>query len=625
MHIFGGVSAMKEFTLMFSGKRDAVIYLLVEADGGSFNCNNRYRCEDAFAMSAKTVDMKSGIYRIWLPADGGAPRELVMQCSECVTPFIIPGPGITPSHFPEPHPSLSLAGNRHYELYIPMATGQHSAYIAYKRSDASEPEIRIYDDKGVITPEWMPICQGMPYRCTMIKTDSQTLRLNAFALNPLRLTAWEGNAILLGKPDGGLPTGSLCMRAYDRAGERLDARFEVYVGNELIMERDVLCDEDGYAELPEGKYTVYVHHGGRYNRVSINVILLRDSVRNIDVCLNELVTLPRGWAWGDEHVHSVYEDGAPLPDMIMRAARAAGSNFVFLTDHDVDGLLRYGVSSADKAGVFVGMPGQEITCHELHMNVLNARWQIPVELEPYTLVHTDICSRIESYLNEISRMNADGQTAFMLNHPSHMQSVQDNPALGYFRSWWVQDKFPQFKIVENYDFQGWFDRLNRGEHLTGVWTTDSHDCSRLYAGKKGTCVYVGDELTPKNIIDGLMAGHCFNARWPGAAIFLSVNETNMGDTLSIKRGTELIAHISAKSAVSIERMDVVVNGFVAAEISAHDAMSIEADVKLPADAAWTIARIYMKDSQWPMDGHSHEPLMESGVGAFTNPVYIREV
>ena len=99
----------------------------------------------------------------------------------------------------------------------------------------------------------------------------------------------------------------------------------------------------------------------------------------------------------------------------------------------------------------------------------------------------------------------------------------------------------------------------------------------------------------------------------------------MGDTLSIKRGTELIAHISAKSAVSIERMDVVVNGFVAAEISAHDAMSIEADVKLPADAAWTIARIYMKDSQWPMDGHSHEPLMESGVGAFTNPVYIREV
>ena len=113
-----------------------------------------------------------------------------------------------------------------------------------KRSDASEPEIRIYDDKGVITPEWMPICQGMPYRCTMIKTDSQTLRLNAFALNPLRLTAWEGNAILLGKPDGGLPTGSLCMRAYDRAGERLDARFEVYVGNELIMERDVLCDED---------------------------------------------------------------------------------------------------------------------------------------------------------------------------------------------------------------------------------------------------------------------------------------------------------------------------------------------------------------------------------------------
>lgn len=614
---------MKEFRWMFSGKRDALIFLLVESSNGYFRCDAPFRCENAFAIPASAENMKPGIYRIWLPAGEKEAKEICCAWGDGVIPFVMPGPGITPSHFPKPEPSLRLAGGQDCTLYVPMEKGQKTAYVAFQKQGGAEPEICLHDEGGEIQPDWLPVYPGMPYRCARIPVSGKDLQISAKIASPMRLTVWEGNPLLLDAPEESFPMGGIRLLARDQAGRRMDARFEVYVGRELVLQRDVLAHEDCVAELPEGAYTVFVHHGGRFSRFSAHVSLRRGDVVSVEACLRELVSLPKGWAWGDEHIHSVFEDGSPLPDMILRAARATGSNYAFLTDHEVEDLIKFGVSWADEPGVFVGMAGQEIVCHELHMNILNTPWQIPVELMRPAQVHGDICEKIEGWLKEIGRMKERQPVSFMLNHPSHSEATRTNPSLGYFRSWWVRDRFPQFKIVENFDFQGWFDLLNRGERITGVWTTDSHDCSRLYAGKKGTCVYVGDALTPENILRGLENGHCFSARWPGAAIFLTVNGVGMGDKLCTKPGETRVAHVSVQSATPMEMVDVVANGFVVAEIPAHGATQMEADVPLPEDAIWAVARMRVQGGEWPQDDHCFEPLMTSGFAAFTNPVYLQ--
>ena len=73
----------------------------------------------------------------------------------------------------------------------------------------------------------------------------------------------------------------------------------------------------------------------------------------------------------------------------------------------------------------------------------------------------------------------------------------------------------------------------------------------------------------------------------------------------------------------MEMVDVVANGFVVAEIPAHGATQMEADVPLPEDAIWAVARMRVQGGEWPQDDHCFEPLMTSGFAAFTNPVYLQ--
>ena len=611
-----------QYRLHFSGEREGLFFLFVEEDGASFACDAPFGQETAFGEPAGTA-LKAGVYRVRLkPAP--AARDVTLRCGGCV-PFLMPGPGIVPSHFAKPVPPLRLAGGEAYELTIPVPEAR-SVYFSYCSAGAP-PRIALYDGLNesdqteALAPRWLPDCAA-PYHSARLAPRSGALTARVTTAAPTRLTVWEGDPILLGRPERPLPTGTLRLSARDEAGEPLDARFEVYVGGELVLQRDVLRGEEGAATLPEGAYTVLVHHGGRFSRACRSVVLRAGETARVSATLRELLPLPKGWVWGDEHVHSVFEDGAPLPDMIMRAARATGSNFAFVTDHQVKELIDFGVSCADEPGLFLGLAGQEIVCHELHMNVLNAPRAAEPAMLPYDRPNADILGLIQGWLDQIDGMKAERPVTFMLNHPHHADAVRSNPALGYFRSWWVHDRFPRFGIVENFDFQSWFDRLNRGERLTGVWTTDSHDCSRMYAGRKGTCLYAGGGLTAENLIDALDKGHAFSARWPGATLFLTVNGAMMGDELRVAAGERCAARIEAASVLPLRDVELVVNGYVASVVPAHGATALTAEIDLPEDALWAVARLRLEGGDWPQEDHSFEPLMVSGYAAFTNPVYI---
>lgn len=58
-------------------------------------------------------------------------------------------------------------------------------------------------------------------------------------------------------------TGALTLAAEDERGERIDARFELWIDDERVYMEDVLRDEEARAMLPVGAYRLRVTRGVR--------------------------------------------------------------------------------------------------------------------------------------------------------------------------------------------------------------------------------------------------------------------------------------------------------------------------------------------------------------------------
>lgn len=194
-----------------------------------------------------------------------------------------------------------------------------------------------------------------------------------------------------------------------------------------------------------------------------------------------------------------------------------GLSFLFVTDIPEE-LLKAGLQSHNLEGRFLALPGEEMFTSEVHANALNVKSSLQRLTKP-----DDTRESLRRWLAEIRRLRSSGEpTALMLNHPSHLPEPMSRHA--YFRSWWVADEFPEISLVENFDFPSWFERLNRGRRLTGLWTTDLHDTSFIPPGHKRVYVFVGERLDERAVLLHEMAGGIApadggrrDARWDGGA------------------------------------------------------------------------------------------------------------
>jgi hypothetical protein len=307
-------------------------------------------------------------------------------------------------------------------------------------------------------------------------------------------------------------------------------------------------------------------------------------------------------------MHSVYEDGGQYPDLIVRAARAYGRQYIFITDTDIEGLLAAGISDHNLDKQFLAMPGQEIANDYVHMNFLN-----PVKA-------VDPNQEITDWIAEAEQQNQKQPVALMLNHPAHLAPIKD--ARAYFRSWWVFDKYDAIVLVENYDFQTWFDRLNRHERIVGLWTTDTHDITFMEPGKKGTYLYVGNSLSPASVIDSLLSGRCFNTCHPGALLLMTANGQGIGETVDVTGSESVTVSIQCQSQNKITTLELIGNGQVIESWTDLDSHRVDVTCELKPGCTWIIARAYVESSEWPVDGTSMELLRHTGCTAFTNPIYI---
>jgi hypothetical protein len=309
--------------------------------------------------------------------------------------------------------------------------------------------------------------------------------------------------------------------------------------------------------------------------------------------------------------------------MVARAARANGLGYMFLTDDDPKLLLEAGLQQHNEPGRFLAMPGTEIMFRDVHMNAMNVRGFVAKQgAEP---------AHVETWIQEVKATGTEEHpVAVLLNHPSHIERVKKLQP--YFRSWWVADRFGSVDLTENFDFDTWFDRLNQGIRLPGLWTTDAHDIAFYPPGKKCTYVYAGERPTEASIIRALIEGRSFNTRAPGAMLHVRANGASMGETALAGEDGAVAVEVSCRSSRPLRRVELVADGRVVKAWEGRGGVRFDAETTLSFEAAkgapaarWIVARAYAYEEDsgiWPVDDTTMEPLLESGCIAFTNPVWV---
>ncbi|MFC1714542.1 CehA/McbA family metallohydrolase [Candidatus Poribacteria bacterium] len=553
-----------------------------------------------------------GIWEVTLsvPDDSADAVTFNVHTEGDVYPFVVPGPGITPSHFPTPEPTLLFAAEGEASVWLDVPEDLPLLTVAGWIPAGSKSSAQLPD--GTLSElSWKPD-QGCFYRVAEMKVQGHSgwwqLRMSA-PNYPFRWTVWEGLPMFLRRPPGRFPYARILCTATDEEGKPLDARFRLFREGKLIGFRDKLSDTRCILYALPGTAVVQASHGLEFERSSEIVSLAQGETKAMDISLRRLINPRPGWICGDHHTHSYYEDGGQSPDKIARAARAAGLNYVFLTD-EPEPLLDYGLDRWNEEGRFLALPGQEIATEAVHMNALNTRRSVG-----------KTSSEIADWLRDVEAQSTPkNPMTVMLNHPSHMTGAEERHA--YFRSWWVADKYDQVLLVENFDFPSWFERLNRGRKLTGLWTTDGHDVTFLPPGKKRTYVFVGEEFSEKTLMEALKQGRCFSTRYPGAWLTLTVNGAMMGETAEPNDEGVLDVAVCCEATRPIEYVELIADGGVTHVWHGDGSMQLAAKIRLQAGMRWLSARAFLYDEKWKADGHSMEPLMASGCAAFTNPVWV---
>ncbi|HEV2446279.1 MAG TPA: CehA/McbA family metallohydrolase, partial [Candidatus Sulfopaludibacter sp.] len=158
--------------------------------------------------------------------------------------------------------------------------------------------------------------------------------------------------------------------------------------------------------------------------------------------------------------------------------------------------------------------------------------------------------------------------------------------------------------------------LNCGFHLAANGGTDNfaNAARDTFAGSDRTYVHIHGPLTVQNWLAGLKGGHTVASTAP--LLFLTVGKNEPGDTIHLDAGapSSLQVHADARSIAPMERLDIMVNGQVAAHVAATDPYHLVFDgtVAIP-QGGWIAARVIGPPSRYVGDSYSF---------AQTSPVYV---
>lgn len=389
---------------------------------------------------------------------------------------------------------------------------------------------------------------------------------------------------------------SVPVHVQDETGAPLAARIEVTSDETANEAARAYSDGTGRARLdllPGIAYRLHVARGFEFVPQDITVAA---ADKTVTVTLKRAVPRWPGWYCGDDHVHTLYYDGTHTPRQVAEAARAAGLDWLTMSEHGhSESIERVERANAEAmtmndTGRFLVLPGMEYTGPLFHANILGGILHLPEKSDLSTVIAAAQAAD-----------TAESPVVVKLNHPSLGKTAADEArrlkALPLIELW---------NSNEPGATELWWELLNKGEHTYAETSSDSHHRENRPPGTNRTFIYLGDQpFTAPNIIRALREGRSFLSR--GALLDFTLNGARPGAT--VPNGPISIG-LAAESASPIESIEIVRNGTVVQHIDTAGGSRYSGKVALPAGAGWYLARVMGKGDKVPL--------------ALGNPVWVQE-
>jgi hypothetical protein len=337
-----------------------------------------------------------------------------------------------------------------------------------------------------------------------------------------------------------------------------------------------------------------------------------------------------GWRRGDFHTHTGHSDGScdvgdarvPCPAVFtFEAAKAAGLDFVALTEHNTITQLADIRELQDAFPNTLLMPGTEITTFFGHANAVGNTSFLDFQLGS---------QRLPTLSKLFDQVDAVG--GFLsVNHPA-LPSGEACMGCGWTAKDTDWSRVSAIEIVNGSTlrtsgaegtFNGikfWESLLNQGHRITAIGGSDNHDAKDTNGARqspvgKPTTVVFAEELSTRGVVAGVKSGRVFvdAAGLPGARLDMKASATNksvaMGGELALSAAENATIAASTNALPPGARVEWISNGLVVS-IPSDPAASEAKLVQLATDSRHGWIRVNIRD----VDGK----LLLIG-----NPIYFR--
>ena len=358
-------------------------------------------------------------------------------------------------------------------------------------------------------------------------------------------------------------------------------------GSRLAARPGVVYTPDGRASvgLPPGRYTVWATRGFEYGVEMRRVDLVERGALRLDLALRREVSTD-GLVACDTHVHTLTHSGHGDATLDERAVTLAGEGIELPIATDHDHLTTDLAEAARRMGVaaeFTPVVGDEVTTKTGHFNA----FPFPAGAKPPDPGIGDWPGLLRAI------RSAPGDRVVVLNHPRDLHAgfrpfapELFNPVSGEHRRGPLG--VDALEVINSGAMQSdpmrpvrdWMALRNRGERITAVGASDSHDVARYIVGQGRTYIACRDgdpaHLDADAACRALKAGRALVSL--GLLARLSVDDrfgvgdlaTGLGDKVRVA------VDVSGPSWSVADRVELYANG-----------VKVREERVAPAPGAWT--------------------------------------
>ncbi len=297
----------------------------------------------------------------------------------------------------------------------------------------------------------------------------------------------------------------------------------------------------------------------------------------------------------DPHVHSSYSDGSARIEINYEAARQAGLDFMYATDH------------------------QTIEQQEVTSNLESASWgQEPgIQLHHIGLLeNTKTFEPVKESLAGDYKDASDMAPFVWIPHPAGWYPKKSYTEEQFDALWTLPDQFAMevmngahkiFRAYDQFDEAAialWDRLLGSGKRVIGLAGSDAH------APEGIGCVWTGvlgtEGANSESIIKSLKEGRCFASE--ASLLDFTLQNRPMGSEVKVRKGEDMILNYRIADAYGLQNIWIKSEGKVIEAMQPAGKTLVEGDVRLKCPKHNTYYRI---ESQATDDRR-----------AFSNPVYV---